>query len=47
MPLNNQCGGYKIETKPCQQGSCYMENKYYSQCLLECPFGWQCKSGFN
>ena len=39
--MYEQCGKDGIE---CQEGECFKQNDYYSQCLESCPEGWACQS---
>ena len=44
--LYGQCGGigYAGSTVCASGAICYVQNPYYSQCLTNCPAGWQCQS---
>ena len=44
VAIYGQCGGigYSGSTTCVSGSTCFVQNKYYSQCLTSCPVGWLC-----
>jgi len=45
LALNNvnDCVVNGSKTGDCNEGTCYAQNAWYSQCLPSCPIGWSCQ----